>query len=183
MISPVARVPARVRRRGGQTSISGGAPVVRDVDGVVHNVRGFTAKSRVRSAMSNASRSDGKRQLETGRPRVVPTARSYGAFLQRKEPGRRSEGAYVGEEEIEVGKGGAGKLFRVVTDGVRRWKLRAPMRNFVGLVVSRVGGRKGDGGGGVWPSYRRGSGRKRAGIEAGARISPATVSSERKRQR
>jgi hypothetical protein len=44
--------------------------VVRDGDVVVHNVRGFTVKSGVRSATSKASRSDGKRRLETGRPRV-----------------------------------------------------------------------------------------------------------------
>jgi hypothetical protein len=60
----------------GGTGVNGGVtPVVRDGDGVVHNVRGFTVKLRVRSTTSNASRSDGKRRLETGRPRVSTVAR------------------------------------------------------------------------------------------------------------
>jgi hypothetical protein len=40
--------------------------MVGDGDGVVDDVRGFVVRSRVRSARSNASCSDGERRLETG---------------------------------------------------------------------------------------------------------------------
>jgi hypothetical protein len=40
-------------------------PVVNGGDGLVDKMRGFSVKSRVRSARSNASCSDGKRRLET----------------------------------------------------------------------------------------------------------------------
>jgi hypothetical protein len=40
--------------------------MVGDGDGVLDDVRGFVVRSRVRSARSNASCSDGERQLEKG---------------------------------------------------------------------------------------------------------------------
>jgi hypothetical protein len=47
----------------------------------------------------------------------------------------------------EVQKSGSGVPYGIEIDDKGRWHPQAPMRNFLGLVASQTGGRKGDGGG------------------------------------